>query len=224
MAGPGRQKSIAFFDVDKTLIREASVSYLIRYFVEKGEMSFKHLMRGGFYALLHYVNLLDYASVFRQSVAPFVGMQEEEIIRMSRECFESRVRAGIYSEAVRRIEEHQSRGELVVLLSSGPRYVVYALRDHLGLSAAIAVGPKVVAGRITDQLDGDFCYKEGKRRYAEAYAADHCVALQDCYFYSDSISDLPLLAAVGYPRVVNPDLLLRREARRRGWEVLSFTQ
>lgn len=56
------------------------------------------------------------------------------------------------------------------------------------------------------------------------YAADHRVALQDCYFYSDSISDLPLLAAVGYPRVVNPDLLLRREARRRGWEVLSFTQ
>lgn len=218
----GPATRIAFFDVDRTVIRGATVSYAIRYFVGKGEMSLRHLARGAFYAALHHVNLLDYDSVFRQAVAPFVGMPEEEVIRISRECFESLVKGKIYADAVERIRGHVERGEPPVLISSGPRYIVYALRDHLRVPHAIASGPKVVAGRVTAEPDGDLCYKEGKLRRAREYSAERGISLDDCYFYSDSISDLPLLSAVGCPRVVNPDPLLRREARRRGWEVLRF--
>jgi phosphoserine phosphatase len=45
----------------------------------------------------------------------------------------------------------------------------------------------------------------------------------DCYAYSDSVTDLPLLEVVGHPRVVNPDRALRRIAAARGWPVLSFS-
>jgi phosphoserine phosphatase len=38
-------------------------------------------------------------------------------------------------------------------------------------------------------------------------------------FYTDSITDLPLLEAVGQPIVVNPDARLRRVAKRRGWPI-----
>jgi len=42
------------------------------------------------------------------------------------------------------------------------------------------------------------------------------------YFYTDSITDLPVLERVGEPRVVNPDPRLRRAAARRGWPVVDL--
>jgi hypothetical protein len=53
-------------------------------------------------------------------------------------------------------------------------------------------------------------------------AAARGYRLSDCYAYSDSATDLPMLEAVGYPRVVNPDRALRKIARDRNWPVLTF--
>src|SRR5450756_586021 len=63
---------------------------------------------------------------------------------------------------------------------------------------------------------------EGKLAMAEEYAAAHGADLSDCYFYSDSASDLPLLEAVGHPVMVNPQLKLRMATRGRSWPVLKF--
>ena len=48
------------------------------------------------------------------------------------------------------------------------------------------------------------------------------VDLAASYFYTDSISDLPLVERVGHPVAVNPDLRLRRLARKRGWPLEIF--
>jgi phosphoserine phosphatase len=65
---------------------------------------------------------------------------------------------------------------------------------------------------------------EGKLEMAVEYAEAHDVDLADCYFYSDSASDLPLLEAVGHPVVVNPQLKLMVAIRGRGWPVLRFKE
>ena len=48
--------------------------------------------------------------------------------------------------------------------------------------------------------------------------------LNQCYAYSDSASDLPMLEAVGHPVAVNPDAKLERHARRNGWPIVIFSQ
>src|SRR5690606_18815378 len=48
--------------------------------------------------------------------------------------------------------------------------------------------------------------------------------LSRCYAYSDSVSDVPMLEAVGNPAVVNPDRALRAIAVERGWPILRFTR
>ena len=55
-------------------------------------------------------------------------------------------------------------------------------------------------------------------------AAEGGYDLADCYAYSDSITDLPMLSAVGHPTAVNPDRGLRKAALERGWPVLQFTR
>ena len=48
--------------------------------------------------------------------------------------------------------------------------------------------------------------------------------LSRSYAYSDSVTDVPLLEAVGHPFAVNPDRGLRRAAAERGWPVLVFSR
>ena len=53
-------------------------------------------------------------------------------------------------------------------------------------------------------------------------AAREAIDLSGSYAYSDSVTDLPMLEAVGHPIAVNPDHALRREAERRGWQIRDF--
>lgn len=68
---------------------------------------------------------------------------------------------------------------------------------------------------MTGELESPACFGEGKAVWAERFAAEHGVDLDRSYFYTDSLSDLPLLERVGHPVAVNPDPRLRRLALRR---------
>ncbi len=63
------------------------------------------------------------------------------------------------------------------------------------------------------------CFGQGKLARAEALAQALGADLSRAIFYSDSITDLPLLERVGEAVAVNPDKKLLREARARGWRV-----
>jgi phosphoserine phosphatase len=76
----------------------------------------------------------------------------------------------------------------------------------------------------TGELDGPFCYGPGKVEAILELARWEGLDLKQCYAYSDSASDLPMLGAVGHPVAVNPDGRLERHARRHGWPVVVFSQ
>ena len=48
------------------------------------------------------------------------------------------------------------------------------------------------------------------------------IDLLGCYAYTDSITDVPMLEAVGHPVAVNPDKDLRHVADEREWEIRDF--
>jgi phosphoserine phosphatase len=52
----------------------------------------------------------------------------------------------------------------------------------------------------------------------------HGLALDQSHAYSDSFSDYPMLAVVGRPAAVNPDLRLRNVARAYEWPILDTTR
>ena len=91
----------------------------------------------------------------------------------------------------------------------------------------IVVAPVIVGfyktrgGRYTGEIDL-YLYGERKAQAARDVAAARGYRMADCRAYSDSITDLPLLEAVGHPTAVNPDRALRRLAEERGWPILTF--
>ena len=122
---------------------------------------------------------------------------------------------------VARIREHQAAGEEVWLLSAATQFVVQPVAEFLGIPCRFTE-LEIIGQRITGYIVGEACYGPGKVTWAERIARERGVALADCAFYSDSISDLPLLERVGRPVAVNPDRRLERLARARGWVVERF--
>jgi phosphoserine phosphatase len=88
-----------------------------------------------------------------------------------------------------------------------------------GIGTRWAVGPD---GMYTGQMDGPFVYGNGKVQALRQFAEKHDIDLAKSWAYSDSVSDLPMLRAVGHAVVVNPDAPLLEIARQEDWLVMRF--
>ena len=124
----------------------------------------------------------------------------------------------IYDEAAGLIEDHKAAGREVVIVSSSGEEVVVPIGEMLGADRVIATRMVAEDGRYTGQI-AYYAYGPTKVAAMRELAAAEGYDLDDCYAYSDSVTDLPMLEAVGHPAAVNPDRALRRAARERGWPV-----
>ncbi len=130
----------------------------------------------------------------------------------------------IRPEARRLLDLHRQAGRNTYIVSAAPVEIVEPLAKALGMTAGIGTRSIVRDGVYTGELDGPFCYGPGKVEAIERIARWEGHDLAQCYAYSDSASDLPMLRAVGHPVAVNPDGPLEREARRNGWPIVIFRQ
>jgi phosphoserine phosphatase len=120
------------------------------------------------------------------------------------------------------MEQHRAAGRKVVVISASPEEIVRPLCRYLGIDEIIATRAKVDdEGRYTGEIEL-YAYGPGKAEAMEAMAREEGIDLDASYAYSDSITDLPMLEAVGHPVVVNPDAELATIAEERGWEVRHF--
>jgi putative phosphoserine phosphatase/1-acylglycerol-3-phosphate O-acyltransferase len=109
-----------------------------------------------------------------------------------------------------------------VILTGATRYLAEPVAADLGIEHVLVTQLVVRDGRFTGEVIRPVCYGAGKTYWAERFAAGREIDLGRSYFYTDSITDLPVLERVGEPRIVNPDPRLGRVAARRGWPVLRL--
>jgi HAD superfamily hydrolase (TIGR01490 family) len=128
----------------------------------------------------------------------------------------------VYAEALALLSDHRNAGQDVIIVSTSGQEVVAPIGALLGVESVIATRMRIANGHYTGEME---CYAYGEEKAVQVrrLAAERGYSLADCYAYSDSVTDLPLLEIVGHPRVVNPDRALRRIAAIRGWPVLSFS-
>jgi HAD superfamily hydrolase (TIGR01490 family) len=214
----------AFFDLDKTVISKSSSLALTRPFYRAGLVTRSQLLRGA-YAQLVYLTLgADERRMDRAKegmLALTKGWSKEEVEQVVREALEEVVDPYIYQEALDLIAFHQALGRRVYIVSSSPEEVVRPLAERLGVQEVIATRAETVDGRYTGNLEF-YCYRELKARRIVEVAEEQEIDLGGSFAYSDSITDLPMLEAVGNPVAVNPDRELRRVAEQRGWRIRDF--
>jgi HAD superfamily hydrolase (TIGR01490 family) len=221
---PAASGAAAFFDLDKTIIAGSSALAFSRPFRREGLISRRAALRSGYAQLLLLLSgaAADTMDLLRRRITALcTGWEVAQIRSIVAETLHDIVEPLVYAEAAELIAEHRAGGDEVVVLSASGEEVVEPIAALVGADRCLATRMGVADGRYTGEIEY-YCYGEAKAQAARQIAAEQGYRLEDCRAYSDSITDLPLLEAVGHPTAVNPDRALRREAELRGWPVLTF--
>jgi HAD superfamily hydrolase (TIGR01490 family) len=149
------------------------------------------------------------------------GWQADLVAQIVTEGLHQIIGPHVYREARALLTRHLRDGHDVFIVSTSGHEIVAPIGAMLGITQVIATKLAVADGRYTGEVDF-YAYGQAKADHVSALCTERDYQLEDCFAYSDSITDLPLLELVGHPHVVNPDRALRRVARARGWPELTF--
>lgn len=106
-----------------------------------------------------------------------------------------------------RLEWHKAMGHRVIVVSGGLGIYIRPFMQRLGIEEVLAVELESLAdsrGRLTlsGERAGIHTMQERKLYALDSALELHRYHLPDCYAYSDCPSDIPLLALVGKPYVI----------------------
>jgi HAD superfamily hydrolase (TIGR01490 family) len=215
----------AFFDLDKTVISKSSTLAFGRHFYRYGLISRGDALRSVAGQVFYRAAGADHGQMerVREWVSGLCrGWSADRVREIVSRHLDELILPHVYAEARALIAEHRDAGRDVIIVSTSGHEVVDPIAALLGVDTVIATRMTVTEGCYTGEMEF-YAYGEAKATGIRVLAAERGYRLPDCYGYSDSATDLPLLEAVGHPHAVNPDRSLRKIARDRGWPVLAFT-
>ena len=221
---PVPRPTAAFFDLDKTIIAKSSTLAFSREFQAGGLISRGAVLRSTYAQFVYLVGGADHDQMekMRQFMSQLcAGWDVETVNQIVADTLHNIVDPLVYDEAVSLIEEHHLAGRDVIIVSTSGAEVVGPIGRMLGADRVIATQMEVVEGRYTGDITF-YAYAENKAEAIRGLAEQDGYDLDRCWAYSDSVTDVAMLSAVGHPHAVNPDRELRRVARERGWPILVF--
>lgn len=219
-------RTAAFFDLDKTVIAKSSTLAFSKPFFDQGLLNRRAVLKSTYAQFLFLMSGADHDQMDRMRsyvTNMCTGWDVEQVKSIVGETLHDIVDPLVFVEAADLIADHKLCGRDVVVVSASGEEVVAPIARALGATHAMATRMVVEDGRYTGEI-AFYCYGEGKAEAIRALAEREGYALEHCYAYSDSVTDVPMLESVGHASAVNPDRALRKEALARGWPVLTFTR
>lgn len=219
-------RAIAFFDVDNTLLRGASLYHVGVGAWRRQFISLTDILSFGWNQAKFLTVGETGINIQRLRVRAMeivIGRTRAELIALSHEIFDSRLAARLWPETVAVAHAHLAAGREVWLVTATAQEVADVIAERLDLTGALGTMLDTVDGIFTGQLVDGVCHGDQKAVAARGLAEARGVDLAECWAYSDSHNDIPLLELVGHPVAVNPDAVLRRYAAARSWPIMRMT-
>jgi HAD superfamily hydrolase (TIGR01490 family) len=226
LAVPPDPTAAAFFDVDNTMIRGASIYFFGKGMAGRGLITTRDILRFGWQQLAFRVkgkeNLEAVAEARDKALGLVAGKAVDEIVAYGEEIYDELMERRIWSGTRALAQQHLDAGQRVWLVTATPVELARIIAKRLGLTGALGTVSEVEDGLYTGRLVGEPLHGPAKAEAVRALAEREGLDLARCTAYSDSSNDVPMLSAVGHAVAINPDTKLREEARLRGWEVRDF--
>jgi HAD superfamily hydrolase (TIGR01490 family) len=224
MSEPSRA---AFFDVDGTLVRTNIVHAFAYYAMNQGTLfgtawrTARTVASLPVYWALDQVNRKVFNEVFYRG---YQGISHDRLVVLAEELLEDVLKPAIHPGTPRLLDQARRAGCRIVLVTGALDFTVEGLARHLGADDLLANRMHFVDGVATGRVVPPLIEGAHKAQAIRDYCLRHGLALDRSHAYSDSFSDYPMLAVVGHPAAVNPDLRLRNVARSYEWPILSTTE
>ena len=217
---------IAFFDVDNTITRGSTLYFLGKGMYNRGFFTKRDI---GAWVLANIrlrmtgTEKSEVISRFQKAATDFIGGHDVKEIRIiGEQIYSEFVSPSIWQGTIELAKEHLSSGDEVWLVTASPEDFANLIAERLGFTGAIGTKAEIKDGKYTGNLNGKLLHGKEKAIAITELTKARGINLKDCFAYSDSHNDLPLLSAVGHPRAINPDAKLRIIAFAQSWPVHDF--
>ncbi len=215
----------SFFDVDGTLVKTNLVHPTVFYLANQPNplRSLGSLARAALGApRMALAELVDRRRFNELLFTAYEGISRDRLLILADEAFDGVMKRALYPGARDLVQRCRSQGHEVVLVSGALDFLMERLARHLGATGYIANRLEIKDGYATGKLLRPVVAGPEKARLVREWARARGEDLGECFAYSDSYSDVPMLSVVGHPCVVNPDLRLATLARTYGWPVIRL--
>jgi HAD superfamily hydrolase (TIGR01490 family) len=215
----------AFYDLDGTLVR-TNLVHAFAFSARNQQGILKSITKT--IATLSSVPLFMAADFFNRRLfndiffVRYKGESEDRLRCLAQELFDTVLKPSIFPGAYELIDKSRQLGLRQVLVTGALDLTVQPLAKHLKIDEYVTNRLEFVDGYATGRLLPPVVAAASKASWMRIYAEKEKLNLSDCYSYSDSMSDLPMLSVVGHPTAVNPDLRLRNTALQHDWPILDL--
>jgi HAD superfamily hydrolase (TIGR01490 family) len=215
----------SFFDVDGTLVRTNLLHPTIFYLANqpnplRSVATMARALAGAPRMVL--AELVDRRRFNELLFAAYEGISQDRLLVLADEVFDTVVKGALYPGARDLVHRCRAAGQDVVLVSGALDFLMERLAKYVGATSVIANRLEIKDGYATGKLLRPIVAGPEKARLIREWARAQGQDLADCFAYSDSYSDVPMLSAVGHPCVVNPDLRLAKLARTYAWPLIHL--
>ena len=218
--------SAAFFDVDNTLMRGASLFHFAAGLAQHKYFSGKEIFGFGLkqmkFVLSGSEDLEDVASATEAALSFVKDRSVHELTSLSEVVFDERMVDKLIPGTLALAQAHIDAGVDVWLVTATPVELADLIARRLGLTGALGTVSQTKDGVYTGKLVGYPLHGLAKAEAIRALAVSEQYDLSRCYAYSDSANDIPMLSTVGFATAVNPDQELRAYAKKMDWEISDF--
>jgi HAD superfamily hydrolase (TIGR01490 family) len=217
---------LALFDLDNTLLSGDSDYEWAQFLIERGVLErAEYEAKNDHFFRQYKAGELDISEFLEFQLAPLARYPREKLDEWHEEFMRTRIAPIIRAKGIELVQQHTRHGDLCAIITSTNAFITAPIAREFGVEHLLATELEVRDGRFTGKPWGTPSFRQGKVTRLAEWLADQGLTLASftaIWFYSDSQNDLPLLEHVTHPVVVDPDEVLRREAGKRGWQIISL--
>ncbi len=214
---------LAIFDLDNTLLGGDSDYLWGEFLAEQGHVdgAIRQQQNRHYYAE-YKAGRLDIHDFLNFQLQPLAGVDPEILNQRRAQYIEGKIRPILLEKSRELIADHRQQGHTLLIITATNRFITQPIAELFGVSNLIASEAEIKDGRYTGKAAGIPSYAGGKVTRLNSWLKENNYQPDETWFYSDSHNDLPLLRIVNHPFAVDPDDILREEATRQGWPVISL--
>jgi len=217
------QQRLALFDLDNTLLAGDSDHGWGQFMVSQGVVDgADYSAKNDAFYQDYVAGTLDMNAYAEFVLAPLTQYSATELSNIHQQFMTSIVIPMIAPKTQALLKQHRDAGDVLVIITATNDFITGPIADYLAIPYLIATPAECIDGRYTGKLSGSPCFKEGKIDKLNEWMAAKGYTIEGACFYSDSHNDIPLLAQVDEPIVVDPDAKLAAHALTKGWPVMSL--
>lgn len=221
-------RRLAIYDMDKTITQRATwTPFLIHAAKARAPWRLALLPLAGLASLAYLVKAIDRARLKEITHRLMIGraIPPDELTAVAETFADDMAATNMFADARARVEADRAAGWEPVLATASHGYYAGAIAARLHIGTVIATAARRdPQGNVLAGLEGENCYGPAKLRLIEAWMAREGLSRADIRvrFYSDHVSDAPVLEWADEPFAVNAHGPLRKLAAAKGWTVLDW--